>query len=247
MLELSMAENQKLQVAYQLGLLRTDYKSVLNHFNMLLNSENVYQPLKDTAIYTPALANKTDIADNPDLQYQEQQIQLSRQQHQLEKNKLMPSLNLGYRTATIIGWQTNQAGAEQFYGAGDRFNSINVGVGIPLFFGEQKSRIKAANIKITQQQQQLESVRQQLNTALQEARNSYNQYNSLIKSYQKEMLPNANQIINTSTNKLNAGEIDYLNWAVLVNQAIQIRSEYFDIVAQINEAAFEIERINAIN
>ncbi len=116
-----------------------------------------------------------------------------------------------------------------------------------MFFAGQKSRIKAANVKIAQKQQELESVRQQLTAALQEARNNYQQYKNLIKSYQEEMLPNARQIINTSTEKLNAGEIDYLNWAVLVNQAIQIRSEYFNVVAQINEAAFEIEHINAIN
>ncbi|MEJ5960867.1 CusA/CzcA family heavy metal efflux RND transporter [Pedobacter immunditicola] len=246
-LELSMAENQKLQVAYQLGLLRKDYQSILNQFNVLLNSQTSYEPLLESAIYTPALATESDIENNPELKFQERQIVLSRQQHQLEKNKLLPSFNVGYRSGTIIGWQSNQAGTEQFFGSDDRFNSVNVGIGIPLFFGAQKSRIKAANVKIAQQQQQLSNIRQQLNAALKEAQNNYTQQKSLLKSYQEKMLPNATQIITTSTEKLNAGEIDYLNWAVLVNQAIQIRSEYFNVVAQINESAFEIERINAIN
>ena len=245
-LEMSMAENQKMQVAYQLSLLRKDYQSILNQFNVLLNSQVLYEPLLESAVYIPALGKVTDIENNPELKFQEQLIVLSRQQYQLEKNKLLPNLSLGFRSGTIIGWQSNQAGTEQFFGSDDRFNSVNVGIGIPLFFGEQKSRIKAANVKIVQQQQALRNVRQQLHAALQDARNNYNQHQILLKSYQEKMLPNATQIITTSTEKLNAGEIDYLNWAVLVNQAIQIRSEYFNIVAQINESAFEIERINAI-
>lgn len=75
----------------------------------------------------------------------------------------------------------------------------------------------------------------------------YAQHSRLVTSYQSSILPNASKIITITTDKLNAGEIGYLDWVILINQSIQIRSEYFNTVQQLNEAAFEIEKISAIN
>ncbi|MET3114318.1 cobalt-zinc-cadmium resistance protein CzcA [Pedobacter sp. CG_S7] len=243
-LELAMAENHRLQIAYQLELLRTDYKLLLKRFNVLLNSQLLLEPVSSTAVYTLSLErDKEAIAAHPLMKLQQQQIILLRQQHEFEKSKFLPSLNLGYNTATIVGWQKNSAGADQFFGKEKRFSSLSVGLGVPIFFGAQKSRVKAAKVKIVQQQQELEAVKQQLNVQLETALANYEQQSRLIKSYQLTMLPNAKNIINTSTLKLNAGDIGYLNWAVLINQAIQIRSEYFNTVQQFNQAAFEIESL----
>jgi cobalt-zinc-cadmium resistance protein CzcA len=60
-------------------------------------------------------------------------------------------------------------------------------------------------------------------------------------------MPNAELLITTATNKLNLGEIGYLEWVMIVNQAMQVRSEYFNYIQQLNEAAIEIEKISSNN
>ena len=56
-----------------------------------------------------------------------------------------------------------------------------------------------------------------------------------------------NLLIETASKKLNAGEIGYLEWVMIINQAIQIQNEYFNYVQQLNEGAIEIEKITANN
>jgi cobalt-zinc-cadmium resistance protein CzcA len=50
----------------------------------------------------------------------------------------------------------------------------------------------------------------------------------------------------TATQKLKAGEINYLDWVVLMNQSIQTRADYYAAVMQFNESAFELEKLNTI-
>ena len=75
----------------------------------------------------------------------------------------------------------------------------------------------------------------------------YVQNKSLIIKYQRTILPNTNLLIETASKKLNAGEIGYLEWVMIINQAIQIQNEYFNYVQQLNEGAIEIEKITANN
>lgn len=242
-----MAENQRLQITNQLQQLNTDYQTLLNRFKLLLHSKADLEPAEVSSRYDfPVTEALLSVETNPGLQLEAQQIDLLQQQYQLEKSKLLPSLNLGYNNTSIIGWQTNDFGADQYYGSGNRFSSISIGLGIPIFFGAQKSRIKAARIRVTQQQKELEAGRLELMNDLKTAANNQKQYQAVLSNYENFLLPNAKKIILTSTQKLQAGEIDYLNWVVLMNQAIQIRSQYFDTIKQYNESAFEIERIGNI-
>jgi cobalt-zinc-cadmium resistance protein CzcA len=49
-----------------------------------------------------------------------------------------------------------------------------------------------------------------------------------------------------ATQKLTTGDINYLDWVVLMNQSIQTKADYYQAVAQFNEAAFELEKLNTI-
>ena len=75
--------------------------------------------------------------------------------------------------------------------------------------------------------------------------NAYLQNKKLVLSYQKSMLPNATLLIETAGRKINAGEITYLEWVMIINQAIQIKSEYLNYIQQLNENAIELEKLTA--
>jgi cobalt-zinc-cadmium resistance protein CzcA len=247
-LEQNTAENQRLQISGQLQVLATDYQVLLNQLKVLLNSQDAVEPMADTAIYSlSSLPDTSYISQSPLLKLQQQQVLLSEQQHKLEKSKLLPSFNAGYNNSSIIGWQAMGQNTEKYFGSSKRFSSITAGIGIPVFSRAQRSRINASNVLTRQRRQELDATRQQLNANLEDAIRIYLRNRQLVESYRVTMLPNALSTINVATNKLNAGEIGYLNWVILINQAIQIRSDYFNTVQQLNEAAFEIERISAIN
>jgi len=245
-LEKTMVENQRQQIGSQLRLLETDYQVLQTQLKLLLNSADKPEPVADTALYTLTLLPDTSLVQSsPALQLQEQQVQLSAAQSKLEKSKLLPTFSAGYNNASIIGWQTTKAGQDLYFEGSKRFSSVNIGVGIPIFSGAQRSRIKAAGIQVNQRIQETEATRQQLHASLDAATQVYLQRSELVKDYQQLLLPNAATIIHTATQRLQAGETSYLDWVILVNQALQIRSDYFNAVQQRNEAAFEIEKLTA--
>jgi cobalt-zinc-cadmium resistance protein CzcA len=54
-------------------------------------------------------------------------------------------------------------------------------------------------------------------------------------------------LIESASKKLNAGEIGYLEWVMVINQAIQGQNEYLGYVQQLNEAAIEVEKLSLNN
>jgi cobalt-zinc-cadmium resistance protein CzcA len=248
LLERTTAENQRLQIANQQEVLSTDYQILLNEFLVLLNSKNLAEPASNSYLYESTLqADTADLSHNPLLKMREQEVQLSKQEYDLEKSRLLPSLTFGYSNSTIIGWQTTRQGSDLYFGGSKRFSSVNLGLGIPLFSGAQRSRISAANMMVKSHRQEVTATRQQLNVTLENALKLHAQSTRTVQSYKDVLLPNAFTIMRTSSLRLSAGEVGYLEWVILTNQAIQIRSEYFNAVQQLNDATFEIERITAIH
>jgi cobalt-zinc-cadmium resistance protein CzcA len=247
-LEKSTAENQRVQIANQLNLLQTDQVIFLNRLKRLLNADGPVVPSADTALYQlQVLPDTSQVEQSPAIAIQKQGVQLSQEQHELEKSKLLPSFNLAFNNMSIIGWQKVNNTDEKFFGAGKRFSTVGAGIEVPLFGRAQRARIKASNVLISHQQRHLQAVRNELTTELENAILGYLRNKQLLQSYQTTMLPNAANIIRTAGNRLASGETGYLDWVILINQALQIRSEYFNVMQQLNEAAFQIEKISGIN
>jgi cobalt-zinc-cadmium resistance protein CzcA len=53
-------------------------------------------------------------------------------------------------------------------------------------------------------------------------------------------LPNARIIFETALKQFVNGEIDYLEWALLINQSISIQSDYQDALMKYNELAIQM-------
>ncbi len=247
-LEQVTAENQRQQIANQLQVLESDYEILLNQFNVLLNSRYPSEPTADTVIYRLAsLPDRNNTSQHPLLKEQQQLLQFAGQACNLEKSKMFLIFKSGDKNSTIIGWQATDQNTEKYFGRNNRFSSLTAGIGIAVFSRAQRSRINAANQLIRHRKQEMDAVQQQLNADLENAVKVYLRNSRLIESYRTTLLPNATSTITVATKKLHAGEIGYLNWVMLINQSVQVSSDYFNTVQQFNEAAFEVERTSAIN
>ena len=187
------------------------------------------------------------LEQTPLMLLQEKNIVHASQLVNLEKSKLAPSINFGYNSNTFIGWQSAADKVETYFGKDTRFASVNFGLSIPIFSGAQRARINAGNILVQKNKLEQLAVKQQVNANLKDAIVYYLQNKNLVDNFQKNSMPNAEILITTATNKLNLGEIGYLEWVMIVNQAMQVRSEYFNYIQQLNEAAIEIEKISSNN
>jgi cobalt-zinc-cadmium resistance protein CzcA len=151
-----------------------------------------------------------------------------------EKSKLSPQLNLGYSNLSIKGWQTADGITQRYYSPQSRFGIYQLGIGIPIFSGSIRSRIRASKINedIANIEKDLQINR--LSTDLKKLSSSNTQLLEARSYYEKEGLKIALENMDQSTLRLKAGDIPFSEWLIMVNQSIQIRTSYLDVIHQLN-------------
>ena len=245
-LEKITAESQLAQISNQLQSLSISYENNIIEFNYLLNSSQLFEPAAvKLDILLSQLPDVYAIQQTPMVQMLTEKIALAENQQKLEKTKLQPSFNVGYNSSTIIGWQPTGQGNESYFGSDHRFGAVNLGLSIPIFTTAQKSKIAASKVQVEQNKLESIALQQQLSSNFKNVLNGYIQNKKIVLEYQKNSLPNAALLIETAGRKINAGEITYLEWVMIINQAIQIKSEYLNYIQQLNENAIELEKITA--
>jgi len=144
-------------------------------------------------------------------------------------------LNAGYYHQMVVSG-FDPAKTNRNYFPGTRIAGLQVGIGIPVFFGSQKAKIKAAQINTTL----IETEKQQTLLFLQ---SSYLlQYNEYLKAkeglqyYETTGLKQADDIIRISNTAYTKGEIGYMEYIQNLQTAINTKLQYTDAVNQFNQS-----------
>ena len=242
LLEKATAENLRSQAEMQLKSLEKDREISIQKLSFLINDGTFYQ--NENAKYGILnLENlNAEYAGNPlVLKQLEQEKNIQNAKLLAEKAKLSPSLNLGVNSMTMKG----NGADEKYYNATHRFQSGFVGVGIPVFNSAQKSVIEAqkVNQQIAENNYQLCLVNLK-NQYLQNL-GQFQKLNDEVSYYQKTGLQNSESILKTANNQYFNGEINYLEWTLLVTQAFEIQNKYIDRLKETNDKIIEINSLKS--
>ncbi len=230
-LEKSTAENLRGQIGLQLSQLQFDLDLLQLQFQLLLNSTNEYIPDKNEFKANFAINSVVSSLQNyPTLQYLRQQQQIAIAATAFEKSKLMPSLILGYNVMGMRGVGANDVK----YNGVPRFQSVQFGLGIPIFTNGQKAIINAAKTNEMVVANYYEVNLKNLETAYQSAILAYKKSLDALDYYETKALKTAEIIKLTANKQFSNGEINYLEWVMLVNQVIVIKNEYIDAIKNRN-------------
>lgn len=236
-LEKTTAESQKGAIAIQLKQLRQDLEIVKLQFELVLNTTTHFIPSESQKKLTLQVsAANTNFEQHPAIKILEQQKKTALIVSKVEKAKLLPDFNIGYYNMTMKGTGSDN----KTYTSSSRFQSVQFGVGIPLFFGAQKAKINAMHINqsITDNLYQLE--KKQLENQFQSLLSKYESNQATVNYFESVALKNAQIIFETSDKQFANGDINYLDWVMLINQAITIQSGYIDAVRSLNETIIQI-------
>lgn len=239
-LEKTTAQNQKGQIALQLQALEQDILIMESQLKFSLKTDLWYVP-EDGAFreYADISVGSADM--HPQVQMLAQQRQVAAANTMYEQSKLSPDLIFGYNNSSMRGLGAD----DKYYSASKRFHSVQLGIGIPLFNGSQKAIIKASKVQEDIAENNYQLGLQQLNQQKEAATNEYQKYLTSVQWFECEGLKNADTTIDIANQQFNAGEINYLDWVILVNQAIDIRSQYLDAVHNMNRAINQINYLNS--
>ncbi|TDP60767.1 CusA/CzcA family heavy metal efflux RND transporter [Flavobacterium dankookense] len=243
-LEKTTAETQLGLLKIQLLQLQQDKELWISKFQLLLNSENIVMPVANSIkIVNIDIVAENSIEQHPMLQTMEQQKASATAQTQLEKARKLPILTLGYNNMSITGTGANNI----LYDKSTRFHSAQIGIGIPLFGGFQTAKIKAAKIQEQIAEEEYQKEKNNLVLQMNQAKMAVEKNLEKLSYFEKTGLANAEVITETANRQFLGGDINYLDWVMLVNQAININNSFIDTVNTYNESIIELNYLTSKN
>ena len=245
-LEKTAAESHRQQITNQLNLLHADLIITVKQFNALIQDSQQYIP----KISNSKIENSVSLADSsasvgqlPLLELAVHQQEAARLRWQAERSKLLPDFTIGYNNQSLVGSQI--VGNQEMYFSGNkRFSYVSAGVGFPLFFKAQSSRVYAAKLEWEKQEKQTGYMHIQLQAELSIAFDQVRKYQESLQYYEEQALKNADLIVATADEQFQGGDIDYLQWVILADQAITIKSEHINVLNNYNQAVIQLLKLN---
>jgi heavy metal efflux system protein len=198
--------------------------SVLSKLDFTISSENI----------------KVD--DNPYLSYLRQQVEISKASIRVERSRLLPDIQLSYFNQSLTGTQ-NISGIDRYFPKSYRFQGVQGGLYIPLWYKPQHAKINVAKINEKIASTNLLYQQKVLQGELEMLIQQYKKYKISVDFYEKNALPQADIIIKNAEKAFKAGEIDYIEFLLSLNRALAIKSNYLDNLNLYNQSVISIEYI----
>jgi cobalt-zinc-cadmium resistance protein CzcA len=187
-------------------------------------------------------SDSAGIEMNPSLGFVRQQVEVSRREKDLEQSRMMPDLSIGYFSQTIQGIQEVN-NIPTIFGSGDRFTGIQAGISLPLWIVPYTSKVRAAKINLEIAASDAEYYTKYLSSTYKSLFDEYKKYSGTVDFYEKQAVPEADLIIDQSTRSYKAGALDYLDYVLSLNRALEIKQNYLDALNNFNQTIINIEYI----
>jgi len=243
-LEMLTARSQSMEVKNHLQQVNADIVIFKQKLQTLLNVESEIFII-DTAFVRAEFLPQTDsaiVGANPTLGLATQQVEVSRIESRLERNRVLPDLSVGYYSQTMQGEQEVN-GVPRTFGTTDRFTGVQAGITIPLWIAPDIARIKASKIKEKVAKTNAEQYAKSLSGAYNSLLMEFNKYANSLNYYENQALPEANMIIEQSTKSYRAGAMDYLDYVQSLSRALTIKENYLETLNNYNQTIISIEYI----
>jgi cobalt-zinc-cadmium resistance protein CzcA len=225
-LEKLTAETKKKEVSIQLNQIRESIQRNYILLNQWLQYDSSFTVSADTFEKIELLP--LDSTTHPMLSYYANAMKLSNNMVSLEKQKLLPDLN-----ASVFRGTNNGGGQETFSG-------FQVGVSIPLWFGVQKSKIAAAKTGESILEAESDNYKIQLIARYESLLSELRQYEQGLTYYESTGKKLSDETLFHANRAYQNGEIDFLQYAQLLENAKTIESNYLQSLFQYNMTVLEV-------
>ena len=155
------------------------------------------------------------------------EVRLQQQLYRVEKQALLPSITMEWFNGT-----NSFAGADNYWG-------YQAGIALPLIFGGQKAKIRAAGIASQQAQSLHRNAELTLKMMQQQLLDETARYRLAIENYGKNGQQLASEIFKTARISFQQGEIDYFDMIQSLETATNIELNYLNNLNAYNQLVIE--------
>lgn len=244
-LEFLSADRMRNDNRLEMTKVKNEAENLQTALMALLNTTTPVVPAADNLVISQRSPMNAafNYQQTADAQYQKDLITALDQEVKCAKTGYAPSLSLALRSQLLIdSWDPYHINRQRF--TEGNFFGFEVTVGVPIFFGATKAKVKAAQkdremAQMAMQQEQREKERdyQQGYRRLQNA-------SQRMEYYSGENLVKAKDIERLSTLEYENGEISYVEYASALQEAIDMRLKQAEVVNEYNEAVLALMALN---
>ncbi len=197
-------------------------------------------PMKQTVAVMP---DESTVLKHPIVRSANEQEAAADARWRMERSTLLPEFTLGVASMTLYQSPSVPDGSV-IYGRSDRFTMVRAGIGVPLFFGAQTARNKAARLGTERASNETEALTQEIRTQLQQAQQRYTAQLASVEAFEQGATQEAEQLRRSAEEAYLNGQIDRLQWSLLTGQSITLSMEYLDALQALGRASFELNAFN---
>ena len=244
-LEFLSADRMRNDNRLEMAKVKNEAENLQTALMALLNTTKPVVPAADNLVISQSSPMNAvfNYQQTADAQYQKDLISALDQEVKCAKTGYAPSLSLALRSQLLIdSWDPYHINRQRF--TEGNFFGFEVTVGVPLFYGATKAKVKAAQkdrevAQLAMQQEQREKER--------DYKQGYNRLQNAIKRmeyYSGENMAKAKDIERLSTLEYENGEISYVEYASALQEAIDMRLKQAEVVNEYNEAVLALMALN---
>ncbi len=192
-------------------------------FVILLQDPSLLLPAESLK-FEPKLLDTVIDAGHPMNLFWKQKLQSAIAETNLAKSRILPQVAVGYTNQSFRMNPNDQ----------NRYNSVNLGLNVPLFRAGLKQKVKASQANETVMMHEKEKAILDLNMQIQKAWSNYQETMDLYQHIQKGLIPNATKMANMANLSFKEGQISYIEWSNAMSQVQQIQMQALESLELFN-------------
>lgn len=241
-LELLSAERLQRENKMEVLAAHNELETAQLLLSRLVGSVETVEPKEDSLFPLDWKQASYNYSQTPDGQYSADRLKASEQAVRVAKNGFAPSLSLSLRNQLVISsWNPYDQDRSRFDGG--NFMGFEVGVGIPLFYGATRAKVKAARKEremIALEIKEQEQLRQQeYLSALSRMNAAYVRYTY----YNEEGRVRSDKMAEQGLLEYSQGEISYLEYMNVMQESIDLRLKRASALNDYNQCVLVMEKL----
>ena len=241
-LELLSAERLQRENKMEVLAAHNELETAQLLLSRLVGSVETVGPKEDSLLPLDWKQASYNYSQTPDGQYSADRLKASEQAVRVAKNGFAPSLSLSLRNQLVISsWNPYDQDRSRFDGG--NFMGFEVGVGIPLFYGATRAKVKAARKEremIALEIKEQEQLRQQeYLSALSRMNVAYVRYTY----YNEEGRERSDKMAEQGLLEYSQGEISYLEYMNVLQESIDLRLKRASALNDYNQCVLVMEKL----
>jgi cobalt-zinc-cadmium resistance protein CzcA len=182
-----------------------------------------------------------DIQASPAVALAQLETATAAKNRQVQHAAFLPDFQVGYFNQSLTGYQRPLNGAEVYYDKNSRFDGFILGVSLPLWFGPQHARLKAARSQEDASVLRAQYQERMLESELHQAREDLLKQEASLEYYESFALSNSKLMLDQARKGYAAGELTLLEYLFATRNALMLQTSYIETLNAYNQVAVRIE------